>query len=698
MTATLPPQLRFQPLAAGAPIPGGKVYFYAGGTTTPQNVYAADGTTSIGNTLTLDANGATDFRLGTGLTYKIDLKDAAGVAVAGWPVDLVVGFDGVLISLADPTNPALGDALVAVKSTATGGVARTQHGKNADYLTLEDFGAVGDWNGTSGTDDTAAVQAAVTASAKRRLVIKKGTSTRYKLTAEITVPSGAMIEGEGWPILHQTGAGLSAFVGSNLADVVVEGIEFMGPGSSSVPSGDKGAITFTGINSNIHILGNKVSLFYNGIVVLGTQNLWILRNTIKNWKLYGIVGSTSYNLHINDNNLYTCDQAGAANAYGIQVTGNVGAGTPSYRNEIIGNIIDGVQSWDGIMSHENKYMTISKNIITNCRVGIDVGNYSGSNLIDDLIITENTILLTTADTWAGAGAIHAGILVTGEYALSHFVDGLVLANNIIHNPNTVTGITGSGNNPGAIQLDSIKNAVVHDNVVRGMGNANASYVGVSLFNPGDNVSIHDNSISGSSAGKGIAVQSQVAGTCANLKICRNTYQTSGGATSHTTLDNGTYTNFVWTENTGSMATHIYDLVNGASVTMAEGDAAWTPALKFGGASVGMTYGNQKASLTRKGDKVHFQLSIILTAKGSSTGAATIAGLPFTSSGAFATYVCEVYTESVTMGGGRCSAYVNTAASTIQLVEVSGAGVPTNLTDAAFTNASRVNVCGWYLAA
>lgn len=143
MTATLPPMIRFQPLVAGEPIPGGKVYFYAGGTTTPQNVYAADGTTSLGNNLTLDANGATDFRLGTGLTYKIDLKDAAGAAVAGWPVDLIVGSDGTLTSLADTSNVALGDALVGVKQPLTGATARTQHSKNADYIHAKDFGSAG---------------------------------------------------------------------------------------------------------------------------------------------------------------------------------------------------------------------------------------------------------------------------------------------------------------------------------------------------------------------------------------------------------------------------------------------------------------------------------------------------------------------------------------------------------------------------
>ena len=163
MTATLPPAIKFQPLVAGQPIPGGTVKFYAAGTTTPQAVYAADGTTPIGTELTLDANGSTSFRLGSGLTYKIDLYDALGAQVAGWPEDNVQDLAPDLAS----TATGKGDALIGVKSPLTGGVARTQHDKNADVLSVKDFGAVGD--GT--TDDTAAVQAALNAAAGRTLVM-----------------------------------------------------------------------------------------------------------------------------------------------------------------------------------------------------------------------------------------------------------------------------------------------------------------------------------------------------------------------------------------------------------------------------------------------------------------------------------------------------------------------------------------------
>lgn len=62
----------------------------------------------------------------------------------------------VLAKLADSTDAGLGDALVAVKTSEAGSVARTQHDKNNDLHSLKDVGAVG--NGS--TDDSIALMAA----------------------------------------------------------------------------------------------------------------------------------------------------------------------------------------------------------------------------------------------------------------------------------------------------------------------------------------------------------------------------------------------------------------------------------------------------------------------------------------------------------------------------------------------------------
>ena len=61
------------------------------------------------------------------------------------------------------------------------------------------------------------------------------------------------------------------------------------------------------------------------------------------------------------------------------------------------------------------------------------------------------------------------------------------------------------------------------------------------------------------------------------------------------------------------------------------EGVFTPSLLFGGANVGMTTSATVGFYTRIGDRVFFDLNIQLTARGSSTGAATISGLPIAAS-------------------------------------------------------------------
>ena len=60
------------------------------------------------------------------------------------------------------------------------------------------------------------------------------------------------------------------------------------------------------------------------------------------------------------------------------------------------------------------------------------------------------------------------------------------------------------------------------------------------------------------------------------------------------------------------------------------EGTFTPVLLFNGANVGMTYGAQLGRYTKIGNRVYFNAYIYPTNKGSSTGAVTISGLPFTS--------------------------------------------------------------------
>lgn len=65
----------------------------------------------------------------------------------------------------------------------------------------------------------------------------------------------------------------------------------------------------------------------------------------------------------------------------------------------------------------------------------------------------------------------------------------------------------------------------------------------------------------------------------------------------------------------------------------EETGSWVPEIRFGGNGVGITYATQSGEYLRIGRLVYLGFQVTLTAKGSSTGQATIIGIPY-SAGAF----------------------------------------------------------------
>ena len=114
---------------------------------------------------------------------------------------------------------------------------------------------------------------------------------------------------------------------------------------------------------------------------------------------------------------------------------------------------------------------------------------------------------------------------------------------------------------------------------------------------------------------------------------------------------------------------------------------WTPALKFGGNNVGMTYSSQGGYYTKIGNLVTMTGRIVLTAKGTSTGSAVINGLPFTvKDNTNATANASLFPSKITFANVFVGyAYKNT--TTILLQEVTEAGVVTNLSNANFADDS-----------
>lgn len=124
-------------------------------------------------------------------------------------------------------------------------------------------------------------------------------------------------------------------------------------------------------------------------------------------------------------------------------------------------------------------------------------------------------------------------------------------------------------------------------------------------------------------------------------------------------------------------------------------SSFTPVLKFGGGSTGITYSQQLAQFYAVGSMVFFTVLITLSNKGSSTGNATIAGLPFTADGLetfFPVYGTNV-TPSLTytyMGG-------EIIGGSTEITLFQGAPpLQTQLNETHFANNSALQISGFYL--
>ncbi len=141
--------------ADGLNLSGAKWFFYQTGTTTPQSVYTTPAL-SVAHANPVVADSAGKFApiyFNASLTYRGVLK-TADEATTIYDIDPIN--TEVLASLA----ASGGSALVGFIHSGSGAVARTAQDKMRDFVSVSDFGAVGD----GVTDDTVAINAAISAS------------------------------------------------------------------------------------------------------------------------------------------------------------------------------------------------------------------------------------------------------------------------------------------------------------------------------------------------------------------------------------------------------------------------------------------------------------------------------------------------------------------------------------------------------
>lgn len=122
---------------------------------------------------------------------------------------------------------------------------------------------------------------------------------------------------------------------------------------------------------------------------------------------------------------------------------------------------------------------------------------------------------------------------------------------------------------------------------------------------------------------------------------------------------------------------------------------FTPALAFGGASTGITYSGQVGRYLQIGKYIWFQISLLLTSKGSATGGATVS-LPATAANVTNNFAV-VPTIGATFAAGTFTPVSYIQPNTAVIVPTKGdvAGALTQLTDADFTNTTNLILTGCY---
>lgn len=124
------------------------------------------------------------------------------------------------------------------------------------------------------------------------------------------------------------------------------------------------------------------------------------------------------------------------------------------------------------------------------------------------------------------------------------------------------------------------------------------------------------------------------------------------------------------------------------------EGVWTPTLLLGGAAVGMTYGTRVGHYTKIGRIVHVVARVTLTALGSSTGNATITGLPFTNNSSVSV---PLKLHSNALAAGITSppwVAVPPSSAILSLIKFA-TGSASNMPETDFTNTSDLLLNGCY---
>lgn len=119
------------------------------------------------------------------------------------------------------------------------------------------------------------------------------------------------------------------------------------------------------------------------------------------------------------------------------------------------------------------------------------------------------------------------------------------------------------------------------------------------------------------------------------------------------------------------------------------EGTWTMGVAFGGGSTGVTYANNTGTYTKIGRQVTVNGFIQLTSKGSSTGDATITGLPFVIANSASNFSAATLVFSAITFTNQFQGFGTLNTTNIKLEEITVLGAVTSISNADFANNSYI---------
>ncbi|MNK98168.1 Pectate lyase superfamily protein [compost metagenome] len=455
----------------------------------------------------------------------------------------------------------------------------------------------------------------------------------YRIDSEVPLLSEMIFASDGGARIHQHTAGNRAMYGNDLSFVELYGLTLIGPGSTTpfTAGSSSGLLDFQGstrgasrrIKVQDCILQNGHSL----IAGVSVDELQLLDNELANWFLYGMLASRSWDFTIRGGSILGSDFTGAGNSYCISATGGGTAGITQER-AIISHVHMGDNpSWSAIMSHGVTGLLIDSNVMTNVRTGVDVT--TSLTDIKDVIVKGNLITLTTSDQWAGAAALHSGVVAVAQSSAKF--EGLVVEGNIIKDWGKMVGSAVSGNVSAPLGGEGLKSANFTGNVVRDVGGEVAGNF-AQFYRCDANISLTGNVFAGSPTAYGVRFDNPVGVVTDGIVVEGNRFDfDTAGATSAFYFNGpGTFTGVLIGGNAHNKADKKI-AKNNTTVELLGGSDTFQPGITIGGSSTGVTYSTRVGRFTVVDGVCHAEGQIVLTSKGGLTGTVVITGLPKTSS-------------------------------------------------------------------